>query len=61
MSDKIIELKKLPSGSTAIVLETKTGMAIEVGSGRIFFEIEDLYDFIRLLKATDKHFLKKRK
>ena len=59
MSDKIIELKKLPSGVTAIVLETKTGMAIEIGTGTVFVDEQDLYDLIRLLKEIDAYFLKK--
>lgn len=59
MKDKIIKIEKLQSGATAIILETKTGLAIEIGTGTVFMDAQDLYDFIRLLKETDKYFLKK--
>ena len=60
MSDKIIELKKLPSGTTAIVSETSGDtLAIEIGTGTLFLDVQDLYPFIRLLKEVDRHFLKK--
>ena len=52
-------LDRVPSGPTAIALETKTGLVIEVGTGTIFMDAQDLYDFIRLLKTTDKYYLKK--
>ena len=60
MTDKIIELKKLPSGATAIVSETSSDtMAIEIGTGTVFLEVQDLYAFIQLLKEVDRHFLSK--
>ena len=59
MEEKIISMKQFKSGATAIALETKTGLAIEVGSGCIFFETEDLFCLIRLLKEADRHFLQK--
>ena len=61
MSEKIIEIKKLPSGSTVITTETASGaIGIELGTGTIFVDVQDLYDFIRLLKEVDRHFIKKR-
>jgi len=59
MADKIISMKQFKSGTTAIVLETKNGMAIEIGTGTVFLDEQDLYDFIRLLKEVDRYFLKK--
>lgn len=59
MKDKIIKLKKLPSGTTAIALETETGLALEVGSGCIFLGVDDLYAFIRLMGEADRFFLKR--
>ena len=59
MKDKIIKIEKLQSGATAIILETKTGLAIEIGTGTGLLDEQDLYDFIRLLKEIDKYFLKK--
>jgi len=59
MSDNIIEIKKLPSGATAIISETSGDtVGIEVGSNCIFIESSDIFDFIRLVKAADKHFLR---
>ena len=57
--DKIIELKKLASEVTAIALETKTGLALDIGTGTVFVDEQDLYDLIRLLKKVDGYFLKK--
>ena len=58
--DEIIELKKLPSGATAIATETSSdAIGLEIGSSCIFFEADDIYGFIRLLKAADKYFLRK--
>ena len=60
MADKIIELIKLPSGATAIVSETSSDtMAIEIGTGTVFVDAQDLYNLIRLLKEVDGYFLKK--
>jgi len=59
MADKIIELKKLPSGATAIVSEISGDtMAIEIGSRAVFLEVQDLYPFIQMLKEVDRHFLR---
>ena len=60
MAEKIIKTAKLPSGVTAIALETKTGAAIEIGTGTIFVDVQDLYAFVRLIKNIDKFFLRKR-
>ncbi len=59
MPDKVIEIIKLSSGTTAIALKTKTGVAIEIGTGTIFVDVQDLYAFVRLVKNVDKYFLKK--
>lgn len=60
MAEKIIELKKLPSGTTAIVSEASGDtMAIEIGTGTVFLDVQDLYPFIQLLKEVDRHFLRK--
>ena len=59
MPEKIIEIKKLPSGTTAIVFETSTGVAIEIGAGTNFIDEKDMFDFTRLLQEVDKYFLKK--
>lgn len=59
MSEKIIVIKKLPSGRDAIAYETSDAIGIEIGSGCIFLSADDLYAFIRLLKEVDKHFLGK--
>ena len=60
MDEKIIELKKLPSGATVIVSEASGDtMAIEIGTGAVFVDAQDLYHFIHLLKEVDRHFLKK--
>jgi len=61
MPEKIIETKKLPSGCTAIALEAEADTsALEIGSGCIFLSVEDIYQFTRLLKSADKHFLRKK-
>ncbi len=58
--DKIIKIQKLPSGSTAMALETSQGtLALEVGSGIIFLNKDGIYPFIRMLKEVDKFFLKR--
>ena len=60
MTDKIIKIKKLPSGITVIVTETASDtIGLEIGSGVISMAIEDLYDFIRLSKEVDEYFLKR--
>ncbi len=59
MKDKIIKIEKLRSGATAIILETKTGLAIEIGTGTVSLDEQDLYAFIQLLKEVDRHFLSK--
>ena len=59
MADKTIETQKLPSGKIASALETRTGVAIKVGSGSILIEEQDIYGIIRLLREVDRHFLKK--
>jgi len=59
MSEKILKLQKLPSGVTALALQTKAGFGIEVGSCSIFLEVEDLPDFLKLVKAVDLHFLRR--
>ena len=60
MPEKIIKTLILPSGRKATAFETEADtLALEVGSGIIFLKDEDLYSFIRLLKAADKFFLTK--
>lgn len=60
MSDKIIKMKKLPSGCTAIAIEVSEGsLAIEVGSGILFITAEDIPNFLTLVKEADRHFLEK--
>ncbi len=57
MADKIIKIKKLPSGCAAIAVEASQGtLAIEIGA---FLTADDIPDIIRLLRAADKHFLGK--
>ena len=59
MADKIIKIKKLPSGCAAIAVEASQGtLAIEIGAG-VFLTADDIPDIIRLLRAADKHFLGK--
>jgi len=44
MADEIIKMVPLPSGCTAIALETSAGtLGLEIGSGCIFLETDDLY------------------
>ena len=58
--DKIIKIKKLPSGSTAILTETASdALGIEVGPGVIFLSADDLPAVIQLLQDMDRYFLGK--
>ena len=59
MADKIISIKKLKSGCTAIAMETKTGLAIEIGAGVVFITAEDIPALVGLLHDADRYFLKK--
>jgi len=59
MKDKIIEMKKLPSGATVIASEIKQGVGIEIGTGIILLEVDDIYSFGLFLKEIDKFFLRK--
>jgi hypothetical protein len=60
LSDKIIEIKKLPSGITAIATETASdALGLEIGSGCIFLTADDIPALQGLLKVADKHFLRK--
>jgi len=58
MPDNIIEIRKLPSGSTAIATQAGDTIGLEIGSNCIFLEPGDLFEFIRLIKKVDLHFMK---
>ena len=56
---KIIEMKKLPSGSTVIASDVEQGVGIEIGTGVIFLSEDDIFGFIQFLKNVDKYYLVK--
>lgn len=59
MSEKIIVIKKLPSGRDAIAYETSDAIGIEIGSGCIFLSADDIPVFVQLLQDADRYFLGK--
>jgi len=58
MSDKIIKMQKLPSGATVIASETGQGVGIEVGTGVVFIDVDDVYTFGLFIKEIDKYYLR---
>ena len=58
MEDNILEMDKMPSGAVAILSKASgSTVGIEIGTGCIFLEVEDLPDFLRLIKRFDLHLI----
>lgn len=60
MSEKVIKIKTLPSGPTAICCETvEDEFSIEVAASCIFLHSKDIPELIRLIHDVDEYFLRK--
>lgn len=57
MSEKIIKIKTLPSGPTAICCETlENEFSIELSASCIFLHVKDISDLISLLGDVEFYF-----